>query len=154
MFNNHSIDNYERLKEKALTNVLPENIRFRFLKRVINKFIKSFTRQQIEFNNIVVTELSETKQALLETKQALSETKQALAETKQNLLEIRLQSEENMKVFEDRHKLVKDMLKNLARRIKIPELESIIDNQSCENKVIADLSALTRKKPLTNLKVS
>ncbi len=48
-------DQFKRLSDKAITNIVPRNFRLRFVKRVINRLIKTFTRQQVEFNFAAVS---------------------------------------------------------------------------------------------------
>lgn len=47
-------ENYIKSLEKVVTNVVPEKTRLHFIKKCINKLIKVFTRQQVEFNQSVV----------------------------------------------------------------------------------------------------
>ena len=61
---------YEQAYAKAFTLAIPEGTRFRFIKRVIGKLIRTNTRQQVEFNYQVV-ELIKLQHSIIELNKEL-----------------------------------------------------------------------------------
>ncbi|MDF2479513.1 MAG: 4Fe-4S single cluster domain [Neobacillus sp.] len=120
-------NNYESLKQGAVTNWLKEDTSLYLLKKAILKAIKPFTRQQVDFNNELVSKIIEMDRQLVEAK-----------------LEFGL-----------RHKLVEDMVVNLAQRIQIPEIEKAVDEKNIDGGAVAALTATNRtaidiQQPIVN----
>lgn len=50
----HIQEQCNNLASRANTNIVPNNIPLRFIKRIINRLIKVFSQQQVDFNNLII----------------------------------------------------------------------------------------------------
>ena len=95
---------HSQLHEKAYTISVPKKTRFRFIKRCINKLIRVFTRQQVEFNyyitelcSMIINKINNHTNLIYENYDALEKNNNKLKDSNDALhnIEIKLHQLEN-----------------------------------------------------------